>query len=200
MKTFLLLLGLAFPALASAQNIEGRIEAGPLFTYVFLEKIGTRDAGVGTGAGGVGGRLAYKVLPHVHVEAELAVHPNAGVSGSRVQGFFGATAGARFKKVGLFAKARPGFLYFSKDPFGVAEAGSTPFRSNWASSLDRSIDLGGVFKYYTSRGPILRFDLGDTIVHYEPRTVVVSQFEPPRAAGEFTTHNRQWSLGLSFPF
>jgi hypothetical protein len=57
-----------------------------------------------------------------------------------------------------------------------------------------------VFEYHTSRGPVIRFDLGDTIVHYEERTVSVSQFVPPVQAGGFTTHNRQWSIGLGFRF
>jgi hypothetical protein len=62
------------------------------------------------------------------------------------------------------------------------------------------MDAGGVFEYHTSRGPVIRFDLGDTIVHYEERTVSVSQFVPPVQAGGFTTHNRQWSIGLGFRF
>lgn len=194
------LIGVLFPVVVAGQDLSKRYEAGVFFTYVFLEEIGTRDAGVGTGAGGFGGRVVYRVLPYLDLDADLIFHPNAGVSGSRLQGFIGAKAGKRFDKFGLFAKARPGFLYFRKDPFGAGEPGLTLFRTNWASSRDLSADFGGVLEYYTSRGPILRFDIGDTFVSYESRTVFVSQFEPPRPAGGFTTHNRQWSFGVSFPF
>jgi hypothetical protein len=195
-----LLLVLAFPTVAAAQDGEPRFEAGVLFTYVFLEQIGSRDVGVGTGVGGLGGRISYRLLPFVDLDGDLIFHPSAGVNGSRFQALLGTKVGMRFRKVGLFAKARPGFLYFSKDPFGVAEPNSTPLRTNWASSLEPSLDLGGVFEFYTSRGPIIRFDLGDTIINYESRMVVVSQLEPPRREGGFRTHNRQWSIGLSFAF
>jgi hypothetical protein len=198
MRPAILIVCLLFPVAAAAQD-KSRFEVGGLFTYVFLEKIGSSDYKAGTGAGGFGGRFVYSVLPYLDIDADLIVHPNGGVSGTRLQGLFGVKMGKRFSRVGLFAKARPGFLYFSKDPFGATEAGSTPFNTNWASSLDASMDLGGVVEFYSRRGPIFRFDLGDTIVSYESRNVVTSQLEPPRSAGGFTTHNRQWSLGVSFP-
>jgi hypothetical protein len=38
-------------------------EVGVLFSGTFLKEIGTRDAGVGTSAVGIGGRIVYNALP-----------------------------------------------------------------------------------------------------------------------------------------
>jgi hypothetical protein len=193
-----LLVGLALGLsnAASAQQVEG----GVFLTYAFLEQIGGNDHRAGTSTMGLGGRAVWHVLPFVDVEGEVAGHPNAGVQGYRIQGFAGAKAGFRFYHLGVFAKARPGFIYFSRDPFGVERPGRSFFEPAWADSLEPAIDLGGVLEYYAPNGVIIRFDLADTIVHYEPRSVFQSQHLPRRDVGGFTTRNRQWSFGVSKRF
>jgi hypothetical protein len=198
-KAILVSLVLTISSVASAQSRDGRVEAGVFITSVFLEEIGSNDHSVGTGAGGLGGRIGYRVLRWLIVEGELAVHPNAGISGHRVQAFLGARTGVRLGNIGVFAKARPGFLYFSKDPFGVALPGSTPFNTRWADSLEPTLDLGAVIEVHTSGPAVFRFDLGDTIVSYNRREVR-SGLQPPQPAGGFVTHNRQWSLGVGMRF
>ena len=196
--TTCLLLGLIvlLPASARAQ----RLETGFFFTYAFLEEIGSNDHEVGTSTAGFGGRVAWHLLPFVDVDGELTVHPPAGFSGYRVQGFAGAKAGARVSRVGLFVKVRPGFLYFSKDPFGVGRRGAAFPETVWAHSLEPAMDIGGVIEYFASNAVIVRFDLGETIVHYEPRQVFFSVREPLREVGGFTTRNRQWSFGVGKRF
>jgi hypothetical protein len=184
------------PSLASAQ----RLETGVFFTLVRLEEIGSTDHDVGTTAGGLGARVVWRLLRHLDVDGEVAVHPNAGVSGYRIQGFLGVKAGVRFSRVGLFAKVRPGFLYFSKDPFGVGRQGDTFFKTQWAHSLDPAFDIGGVVEYYTPNGFVVRLDLADTVVRYEARSVFGSQREPSRQVAGFTTRNRQWSIGVGKRF
>lgn len=199
MKLAMLLLAglaLAFPSLASAQ----RLEAGVFVTVVRLEQIGSTDHDVGTTAGGLGGRVAWRFLRYLDVDGELAVHPNAGVSGVRVQGFLGGKAGVRFSEVGLFAKARPGFLYFAKDPFGAGQQGATFFKTRWADSLEPAFDFGAVVEFYTSNGLVVRLDVADTVVRYDTRSVFVSQHEPAMQVGGFTTRNRQWSVGVGKRF
>lgn len=191
---------LALPSLSSAQSTEPRLEAGAFLTHAWLEEIGSTDHGTGTSTAGLGGRIGWRLLPHLDIDGEVAVHPKAGVSGYRVQGFLGARAGVRLGRFGLFAKVRPGFLYFSQDPFGVARAGSTVFDVRWADSLEPALDVGGVIEYYTPTGTIIRFDLGDTIVDYDARVVSSSLLEPPRSVAGFTTRNRQWSLGVARRF
>jgi hypothetical protein len=131
------------PSPASAQ----RLEAGTFVTYAFLEEIGSHDHGVGTSTLGLGGRAVWHLVPFVDLDGEVAIHPNAGVQGYKMQGFLGGKAGIRFRHVGAFAKVRPGFLFFSKDPFGVGRRGAVFPRTDWARSLDTSIDDGGVLEY-----------------------------------------------------
>jgi hypothetical protein len=196
--TIWLLLGFTvlLPASAQAQ----RLETGLFFTYAFLEQIGSNDHEVGTSIAGFGGRVGWRLFRFVDAEGELAVHPTAGVSGYKVQGFAGAKVGAQFRRIGLFAKIRPGFLYFSKDPFGVAQPGAPFPHTNWAHSVEPAMDVGAVVEYNAANGVVVRFDLADTIVHYESRPVFVSLREPMREVGGFTTRNRQWSIGVGKRF
>ena len=143
---------LVLPTLAFAQRQEPRLEAGVFFTYILLEEIGSTDHSAGTSAVGLGGRIVWRPLSHLDIDGDLGLHPNAGVSGQRIQGFLGAKTGVRLGRTGLFAKVRPGFVYFSKDPFGVAAPDSTPFDTRWADSLEPALELGGVFEYLHIEG------------------------------------------------
>lgn len=189
-------LSLSLPAAARAQRLEG----GGFITGAFLERIGSSDHRVGTSTMGLGGRAAVRLLPGIDLDGELAVHPNAGVQGYKLEGFLGAKAGVRWRGIGAFVKARPGFLYFSKDPFGAGRPGAPLGRIDWATSLDPSVDVGAVIEGYTRGGTIVRFDLGDTIVNYHARTVFLSQTQPAHRVGGFTARNRRWSLGVSKRF
>jgi hypothetical protein len=196
-----IILALMIPNIARAQGTEQRYELGGLITYTFLREIGTRDVGVGTDAAGLGGRLVYRAFPFLDVETEINFLPgNSATSGNHVQGFFGVKAGKRWEKGGVFLKTRPGFIHFRRDPFGVGEPGKSLFSTEKATSTEPSIDLGGVIEYYTARGLILRFDLGDSVIHYARRTVRTSQYVPAFEAGGFTTHNWQGSFGIGFRF
>ncbi len=188
------------PTFAAAQPHEQRLETGLFWTYVHLEEIGSTDHEVGSTSVGLGGRIAWRLVRYLDVEGELGVHPSSGVRGYRIQGFVGAKSGVRCNRVGLFAKARPGFLYFSKDPFGVAEPDSTFLNPRWAHSLEPALDIGVVAEYYSSNNLLIRFDVGDTIVTYDERSVFVSQREPRRPVAGFTTRNRQWSVGVGKRF
>jgi hypothetical protein len=187
--------------LARAQESKPRFEAGGLFTYTFLREVGSTDSGLGTSLGGLGGRLVYRALPILDFETEIDFLPgNAATSGNHVQGFFGVKAGMRWKRAGLFVKARPGFIHFSRDPFGVGKPGKNFFSTERASSTEPTLDLGGVVEYYTARGLILRFDLGKNVIRYARRTVNTSEFVPSFEAGGFTTANWQCSFGIGFRF
>jgi hypothetical protein len=178
-------------------------EAGVLVSGTFLKQIGSRDAGLGTSAIGLGGRFVYPLFPHVDFDSDLIIWPNNQAStGTWIQGLFGFKMGQRFQRVGVFAKVRPGFMHFRKDPFGRANpsGGSILGGRNFAHTTDPSVDVGGVLEYYTSRGIVLRFDLGDTIISYGKRSVFVSPLQPPIERGGFRTDNWQGTFGLSFKF
>jgi hypothetical protein len=162
---------------------------------------------------GLGGRFGFNLSNSVALEAEVNYFPTSnGISttlgGRIVQGQFGVKAGHRFRRFGLFGKARPGLVSVSRAlklvrtetftfdgrqfPMGVFEMGR---RSS------SSTDLGGVFELYPSRRAVIRFDAGDTIIHYGARSVegfsvsmsIVTS--PPE-----TRHNFQFTTGFGFRF
>ena len=191
---------LTLPALATGQPSEARLETGFFFTFAKLERIGSTDHGVGTSTAGLGGRIGWRLTPYVDLDGELSVHPRAGVSGYRIQGLLGTRVGMWFGRLGLFAKVRPGFLYFERDPFGVGAPGATFPQTDWADSIEPALDLGASIQFATPTDILIRFDLGDTIVRYNARTVPLSPSESPRVEGGFSTRNRQWAIGLGKRF
>ena len=162
---------------------------------------------------GFGGRFGFNLSNSVALESEVNYFPTSNgistaLSGRIVQGQFGVKAGHRFRRFGLFGKARAGFVSVSRAlklvgtetftfdgrqfPLGVFALGR---RSSF------STDLGGVFELYPSGRTVIRFDAGDTIIHYGARSVEgfsVSRSivtSPPE-----TRHNFQFSTGFGFRF
>lgn len=167
---------------------------------------------------GFGARVAYNISNNFAVEAEMNFFPNAdtfGVDqlpeGHNIQGLFGAKIGKRFEKVGVFAKARPGFVSASKGDLeprpdtGCIAVFPPPVGCFVGTrKTDFAFDLGGVFEFYPTRRTILRFDVGDTIVRAGQRRVpLIFPTFPVIAAlpvAAETTHNFQASIGVAFRF
>ena len=114
------------------------------------------------------------------------------------QGQFGAKIGKRFERWGLFGKARPGFVGFTRvlETPGVA----VPFNSAlFVRSYYPSLDVGGVAEFYISPRWMARFDVGDTVIHY--REIRIDLFTPPFILQPAETrHNLQISSGIGFRF
>lgn len=167
---------------------------------------------------GFGGRIGYNITPSVAVEAELNFFPSVDSFGTdqlfgdghQLQGLFGPKIGKRFEKVGIFAKAKPGFLRVSKGDLqprpdtGCIAVFPPPLGCFVPDSKTHfTVDVGGVFEIYPSKRTVIRFDVGDTIVRFEERRVPLS-FLPlglvalPVPAE--TTHNLQVSIGVGFRF
>ncbi len=162
---------------------------------------------------GLGGRFTYNLLDSIGLEAEINDFPTSegistGATGRPLQGQFGIKAGKRFRRFGVFAKARPGFISFSRSlnlvgprrstifgrevDFGVFEIGRRTFFST---------DVGGVFELYPSRRAVLRFDVGDTVIRYGPRSIDgLTLSQPILTAPPETRHNFQFSTGFGFRF
>jgi hypothetical protein len=162
---------------------------------------------------GVGGRFTFNLTNWLALESSLNYFPTAdgvaaGATGRVLQGQFGVKAGVRFKRFGLFGKVRPGFVSFNRslklvgtEPFsfggftfvrGLFETGRRTFFAN---------DLGGVLEFYPSRRWALRFDAGDTAIHYGERSVPTFGLSPAFiTAPPERRHNFQFSSGFSFRF
>lgn len=170
---------------------------------------------------GVGGRFTVNLTDNIGLEAEMNFYPRnltgrvtnlPDPSGYMTQGQFGAKIGKRTSKWGLFGKARPGFVGYTK----VQELVSTrtfnvqffneiipvtvgEFRI--AKKFYPSIDLGGVVEFYFSRRWMARFEMGDTIIRYgEVATVGFSLRNQISRRPPETHHNLQVTSGIGVRF
>jgi hypothetical protein len=177
---------------------------------------------------GFGGRIGYNLTSNLEVEAEMNFFPGADSftvpegfkGGNKIEGLFGVKAGKRFEKVGVFGKARPGFLHTSKgdirprkDVLCIAAITIFPPPVGCFETISKSnfaLDLGGVVEVYPTKRTIIRFDAGDTMVFLGERNVPAVINPGPgilapsfltiiRAAAE-TTHNFQFNVGVGFRF
>jgi hypothetical protein len=165
----------------------------------------------------VGGRFTFNLTDSLALEAamdfftkENFFSPSFGATfgGYGMSGQFGVKAGKRFERFGLFGKARPGFVSYSRVYHLEAARDFTFFGQQFTLgefSIGRkyyfSTDLGGVLEFYPSRRLVTRFDLGDTIIRYRDRasqgfSLSSSIIRQP----DETRHNFQFTAGLGFRF
>jgi hypothetical protein len=181
-----------------------RYEVGVQFTSLLVEPLNT---GVSATLPrlhtepGFGGRFTFNLTENVAFEAEgnYFTRTNFGFQGGHMfQGQFGGQVGKRFDRLGLFGKARPGFVGFSK-VFQFVPGAQVPADLRFQRDYYPSLDVGGVVEFYISPRWMARFDVGDTVIHY--REIRVDQFSPPFVlqAGQ-TRHNLQISSGIGFRF
>lgn len=165
----------------------------------------------------IGGRMTYNVTDHLAVEAEASYFPvetfiqsSYVVGGRPFQAQFGVKAGKRFRRVGLFAKARPG-LITSGQTYRV-KPGRRFIRFDGQEVLTGDsfiqrkthflLDVGVVAEVYASRRVFTRFDLGDTMIRYGRHNQfnfgASGRSNPIVKAPSRTEHNLQFSAGVGF--
>jgi hypothetical protein len=108
---------------------------------------------------GIGFNFEYYLMKRLAFDSTVSLLPaQIGASGM-TQGLFGVKLGESFKHWGLFAKVRPGFVYYDEAyPGGNSRSSTNLTRFAW--------DLGGIVEVYTHRHGKLRLDVGTTIVRY----------------------------------
>ena len=211
-----------------AQSDEKKVEIGGQFTLLQVPTLTANSTGIvcvtipcptiaftrdtNTDVG-FGPRIGYNATSYLTLEAEMNFFPRDRdlEGGRKVQGLFGAKVGKRFEKAGIFAKARPGFVRFSRgdyigSPLALCPAVFPPpigcFQP--VAKTNFAIDIGGVAELYPSENTIIRFDAGDTIIRFGDRRVAAtsntfnSLAVVPVAAE--TKHNLQVSVGFGFRF
>jgi len=209
-------------AQTSSGDPEGvrRFEAGVQFSSLLFDEP-DRLSGAPQGFGsppvntesGFGGWFGVNFGEHVALEASgnffpRESFPNETAGGYPSQFQAGVKAGRRWERWGLFAKARPGFVSFSRSLKVVGtetivfngETFTLP-RFGPARRTYFSTDVGGVVEIYPSRRIITRFDFGDTVIRYGERETfgIVTQQGIPTLRAE-TKHNFQFTAGLGFRF
>jgi Outer membrane protein beta-barrel domain len=190
----------------SAQVSEKPFEVGGLVTVIGLKDFQSRlfsQSEADSAVGGFGGRFTYNINNNFAIDAEGSFFPKRQFDseelGQKLQGFAGVKAGIRKKSFGVFAKARPGVMWFGDFP-SRGDCNPTSFGSICGVSHEKNfaLDLGGVIEFYPSNRLIIRGDIGDTIIHYQSR--VVGPFTAPVVLGATTKNNLQLSLGVGWRF
>jgi hypothetical protein len=168
---------------------------------------------------GFGGRFTVNLTDNVAVEAQGDFYPTSSTNSSEFTGgrvtsaVFGIKAGKRFDRFGIYAKARPGLVHFSRTLAGFHAAPTlaptTTFVADFRARTEFVTDVGGVLEFYPTRRIMTRFDLGGMIIHFGERTTnipVLSGGATPTVSlvpftqPSITRHNYQFSAGIGFRF
>ena len=193
------------PARAQEQDAP-KVEIGVQYSSLSINLPGF---GGTENAPGVGARVTYNLNDYFAVEAEGNIFPavtptDYTTGGDPRQVQFGVKAGKRWKRFGLFAKARPGFVSFSETlvPVQGQSGAITVFSFDRERKTHFSTDVGGVLEFYPSRRMLVRFDGGDTIIRYGEHQeflntstgLVIGPVAPE------VKHNFQFTAGVGFRF
>jgi len=187
------------------QDRTRRFEAGAQFTSLVVEPSINQSLSASAlrkhTEPGFGGRFTFNLTESIALEAEGNYFTRTQFStddGHIFQGQFGGKVGKRFDRWGLFGKARPGFVAFTRvfDFLQGAQTGpNIPVRTNYYPSLD----AGGVVEFYISPRWMARFDVGDTMIRYREIRIQGSTQSFILQPGQ-TRHNLQLSSGIGFRF
>ena len=191
----------------AAQSPAPRFEVG---AHAALLRLTDSDA---THAG-LGGRFTFDLSRWVAADVELTFFPNDDVElpasvpatfpgpppfalthhRRRADGFFGIRTGTRGRRVGAFARVRPGFTRLLDRGIECTGPGCAVIllaRPQYRTEL--AFDLGGGFEWYPSGRTVARIELGDIMIrHRRPA--------PPCPAGDCTSHNFSTRIGGGFRF
>jgi hypothetical protein len=142
-------------------------EVGAQVTSVNVGELDSTDVGIG-------GRASWHPSRLIGVEGELNYYGSdipdrTAISGNRVEGLFGITAGPRLGLLRPFARLRPGFVRFGSSPAPVACVLIFPQPLSCAlagGDTLLALDVGGGVELFTPGQTFLRLDVGDRMVRY----------------------------------
>jgi hypothetical protein len=208
---FLAMMGVVFcysPSRAQSQD-PPKYEAAIEFTTLLRE-------GSGDGAVGVGPRFTFNLNKNVALETAVYFFPDNCFQcferGRMTEIVGGVKVGKRFEKWGLFAKARPGVVTYSRGNAILRQANPGQLPPDFFVDVSRltnfAADLGGVLEFYPTERIVTRFDAGDTIIHFNRQRQNFLAIDPttyqitlvPFTVGARTTNNFQFSASVGFRF
>src|SRR5215510_618497 len=169
-----------FQMQAQSQSTETpKYEVAGEFTTMLRESYeGRTDAGFG-------GRFTFNLNRVVSLETAGYFFPsqcNDCVSNGNVTEVLGGVKiGKRFEHWGIFGKARPGIVSFSRGQFKITPDPSIPgfpFQFSPERLTNFATDVGGVMEFYPSKHIVTRFDAGVTIVFFGRRRTDGITFDP----------------------
>ena len=167
------------------------------------------------GDAGFGARFTFNLNRVVSLETAgyfLPTQCNVCVNNGNVTEVLGGVKiGKRFEHWGIFGKARPGIVSFSRGQFRVTPDPSIPgfpFQFVPERLTTFATDVGAVLEFYPSKHIVTRFDAGDTIIHFGRRPAEIIAFDPatssyslvPTTLPSRTAHNAQFMASVGFRF
>ena len=166
----------AFAVSAEAQSFE----AGVHFASTRWSEFEGQDLGIG-------GRLTWRPLALVGIDADVTWYPTEfppdtlGFTSNRVEGLFGATVGPRVQRIRPFAKAAAGFLKVAanNEAFACIAIFPPPLVCLMANGPTmKAFEIGGGVEVDTTSRSFVRVDVSDRILIYPGPT-----FRGPGLAG-----------------
>ena len=155
-------------AIASAQSLAADIHVG-VAGWSEFESVSDL---------GIGGRLTWRPLPVVSLEADVTFYPEAfpdepsrfgTFSAHRIEGLFGATLGPQLGRFRPFAKASVGFLDVrpSSDLFACVQIFPPPLTCLLAAGQTLpAYELGGGVEVATLPRQFIRLDVSERVLKY----------------------------------
>jgi hypothetical protein len=183
-------------------NVDGKLEMGPLFSTMLIEREGPT---VGVQAEpGVGGYASYRIYRVFYLDGDLLYFPrgtaNAGPhdGGTILQGTFGVKGGIRRNHFGFFGKIRPGFNSYSDALSSIsAQQGGIVLGTSRANTF--VLDLGGIVEFYPAEHGTLRIETGDTHLFFGSTTININGTTQP-VPGYSLRHSIQFTVGYGWRF
>lgn len=155
---------------------------------------------------GFGGRLTWKPISAIGVDADLTWYPGDfpgerfAFSGNRFEGLFGVTAGPRLNAIRPFVKGAAGFLRSSAAPAPIACIAIFPPPLNCLMAAGQTMtafEIGGGVEIDATDRAFVRVDVADRVLKYPGPT-----FKANREVVDegFYGHGLRFTVGAGLRF
>ena len=207
-RVIAIVLGMAWLMAAAGSTVYA--QTGPARLEIGGQGHVSNGSGASDASIGFGGRVTVNVTPWLGVEGEYQFFPSDDVEMRSVQAdggragiryerrrstaVFGAKAGYRGDRVGVFGKVRPGFTQLTDR--GVECLGDVCALMILAIPEYRRefvVDVGAVVEVYPSPRWLARVDVGSLVIRHRSTA-------PPCVGGGCTTGNLAASFGVGVRF
>jgi hypothetical protein len=155
---------------------------------------------------GFGGRLTFKPMPLIGIDADLAWYPGEfppdaiPFSDNRFEGLFGVTVGPRINRIRPFAKVAAGFLNSNGAQERIACIAIFPPPLHCALAADQtlsSFEFGGGIEIDANAKTFVRMDVTDRMLKY-PGPTLDRDFRVSEDG--FYGHALRFTIGAGFRF
>jgi hypothetical protein len=164
------------PVSAPRSSVVPKFGLGALYALHLRVHLLSQDLEPDSGTG-AWGEYSFSRWGAVDVAAFYSPHDdhtrNYQDGGQAFEAHAGLKAGLHTRSFGYFAKFRPGMVQFAKT---LKEEDITPTSISLRITkfADLAFDTGGVLEFYPSKHLVLRSDIGDDIIWYRAKTIILN--------------------------